>query len=80
MITQNKMYKKNTSLEVEDLGDGSIMIYNENEKLTCILNDIMADIWNECDGTKNIDDILKKIILSYEVTDIDIEEMIVQKH
>jgi|GEM_PF-5493894 len=73
MSENTKILNRNPKIEVEDLGDGSLMIYDENKKLTFILNDIMTIIWEKCDGRTTIDEVVDHVKNNFDISEVSAE-------
>jgi len=54
----------NAQFRVENI-DGETLLYHVGETRTVYLNDTASLIWNLCDGTRTIDDIVELLEESY---------------
>ena len=66
----NRVYVKREGFEVTDLGEGCVMIYDLTSTETHLLNEVMAYLYQMCDGVKNVEEIVKELYALIEEPEI----------
>lgn len=69
MIEMDAKYKYVEKFEIDDLGDDCLMVYDQENENTHILNPVMSDIWKHCDGKNTVQEIINYIMEMYDIED-----------
>lgn len=59
-------FARRTEVEAHTLPDQSLLLYEKNTGLALPVNESGAEIWQLCDGTHSVDEIVEDLALRYD--------------
>jgi hypothetical protein len=67
-------FARRAEVEVHKLPDQSLLLYEKNSGVTLPVNESGAEIWDLCDGSHSVDEIVEDLALRYDAPKSQIDQ------